>query len=50
MWAGIIKFKALSGGHNGKNFGRYTIGLLHRVGNMNKKWSTACAASAQRQF
>jgi hypothetical protein len=33
MRAGVIGFKALSGGHSGRNFGRYTIGLLHRVVN-----------------
>jgi len=36
MRAGIIGFKALSEAHNGNNFSRYTISLLHRVGIMRQ--------------
>jgi hypothetical protein len=42
--AGVIGFKeALSGAHSGKNLGRYTIRLLHRVGIIDTKRSIACA-------
>ena len=34
MQGGVIAFNASSGGHSGKNFGRYTIGLLHHVVNL----------------
>jgi hypothetical protein len=32
----VIGFKALSGGHSGENLGRYSVGLLDRVGIMDK--------------
>ena len=35
----VIGFKALSGAHDGENLGRYTVGLLERVGIMDKKRS-----------
>jgi len=41
MRAGVIGFKALSGAHSGDNLGRYTVGLLERVGIMDKKKSKA---------
>ena len=41
MRAAVIGFKALSGAHNGENLGRYTVGLLDRVGIMDKKGSKA---------
>ena len=34
--AGVIGFKALSGAHSGENLGRYAVGLLDRVGIMDK--------------
>ena len=33
----VIGFRALSGAHDGENLGRYTVGLLDRVGIMDKK-------------
>lgn len=39
MRAAVIGFKALSGAHTGENLGRYTVGLLERVGIMEKKGS-----------
>lgn len=39
MRAAVIGFKALSGAHNGENLGRYTVGLLDRVGIMDRKSS-----------
>jgi hypothetical protein len=39
MKAAVIGFKALSGAHDGENLGRYTVGLLDRVGIMDKKRS-----------
>ena len=39
-WA-VIGFKALSGGHNGENLGRYSVGLLDRVGIMDEKETKA---------
>jgi hypothetical protein len=42
MRAGVIGFKALSGAHSGENIGRYTVGLLDRVGIMDKKKSKVC--------
>ena len=39
--AGVIGFKALSGAHSGENLGRYAVGLLDRVGIMDKKGSKA---------
>ena len=36
MRAVVIGFKALSGGHSGENLGRYSVGLLDRVGIMSK--------------
>jgi hypothetical protein len=42
MKAAVIGFKALSGGHNGENLGRYSVGLLDRVGIMDKKGSKVC--------
>jgi len=35
MRASVIGFKGLSGAHSGENLGRYTVGLLDRVGIMN---------------
>lgn len=32
----VIGFKALSGNHGGENLGRYAVGLLDRVGVMDK--------------
>ena len=37
MRAGVIGFKALSGAHSRDNLSRYTVGLLERVGIMDKK-------------
>lgn len=37
MKGAVIGFKALSGAHDGENLGRYTVGLLDRVGIMDKK-------------
>ena len=37
MQAVVIWFKALSGAHSGENLGRYTVGLLDRVGIMGEK-------------
>jgi hypothetical protein len=37
--AEVIGFKALSGTHSGENLGRYAVGLLDRVGIMDKKQS-----------
>jgi hypothetical protein len=37
MKAVVIGFKALSGGHNRENLGRYSVGLLDRVGNYGQK-------------
>jgi len=42
MRAELIGFKALSGAHSGENLGRYAVGLLNRVGIMDKKGSKAC--------
>ena len=39
MRAAVIGFKALSGAHSGENLGRYAVGLLDRVGIMDKKSS-----------
>ena len=39
MRAVVIGFKALSGAHSGDNLGRYTVGLLDRVGIMGEKSS-----------
>jgi len=41
MRAAVIGFKAISGAHNGENLGRYSVGLLERVGIMDKKGSKA---------
>jgi len=41
MRAEVIGFKALSGAHSGENLGRYTVGLLDRVGIMDEKGSKA---------
>lgn len=40
--AEVIGFKALSGAHTGENLGRYAVGLLDRVGIMDKKQSKVC--------
>jgi hypothetical protein len=40
--AAIIGFKALSGAHSGENLGRYAVGLLDRVGIMDKNGTKAC--------
>jgi hypothetical protein len=39
MRGSVIGFKAISGAHDGENLGRYTVGLLERVGIMDKKSS-----------
>ena len=36
MQAAVIGFKALSDAHSEDNLGRYTVGLLERVGIMDK--------------
>ena len=41
MRAEVVTFKALSGAHSGENLGRYSMGLLDRVGIMDKKRSKA---------
>ena len=41
MRAAVIGFKALSGPHSGENLGQYAVGLLDRVGIMDKKRSKA---------
>jgi len=41
MRSEVIGFKALSGAHSGDNLGRYAVGLLERVGIMDKKSSKA---------
>lgn len=38
----VIGFKALSGAHTGENLGRYAVGLLDRVGIMDKTRTKAC--------
>jgi hypothetical protein len=43
MRSAVIGFKALSGAHTGENLGRYTVGLLDRVGIMDKEMSKVCA-------
>jgi len=41
MKAAVIGFKAVSGAHTGENLGRYAVGLLDRVGIMDKgMWSS----------
>jgi len=45
MKAAVIGFRALSGGHNGENLGRYSVGLLDHVGIMDKKSSKVCHLS-----
>jgi len=42
MKAAVIGFKAVSGAHTGENLGRYAVGLLDRVGIMDKNSSKAC--------
>jgi len=42
MRAEVVGFKALSGAHSGENLGRYAVGLLDRVGIMEKKRLKAC--------
>jgi hypothetical protein len=42
MRAEVIGFHALSGAHSGENLGRYSVGLLDRVGIMDKNRSKAC--------
>ncbi len=37
--AEVIRFKALSGMHNGENLGRHVVGLLDQVGIMGKTQS-----------
>jgi hypothetical protein len=41
MRAAVIRFKALSGTHSGENLGRYAVGLLDRIGIMDKSGSKA---------
>jgi hypothetical protein len=40
--AEVIGFKGISGAHSGENLGRYAVGLLDRVGIMEKKHSKVC--------
>jgi hypothetical protein len=42
MRAAVIGFKGLSGAHDGDNLGRYSVGLLDRVGITSKTGSKAC--------
>jgi hypothetical protein len=42
MRAEVIGFCMLSGTHSGENLGRYSVGLLDRVGIMDKNGSKAC--------
>ncbi len=42
MQAEVIGFKALLGNHGGENLGRYAVGLLDRVGIMDKKGTKVC--------
>jgi hypothetical protein len=42
MRAELIGFRVLSGTHSGENLGRYSVGLLDRVGIMDKNGSKAC--------
>ena len=42
LQAEVIGFKGISGTHSGENLGRYTVGLLDRVGIMNKSQSKVC--------
>jgi hypothetical protein len=39
--AEVVGFKAISGEHSGENLGRYAVGLLDRVGIMDKNESKA---------
>ena len=39
MRASVIRFKGVLGDHSGENLGRYAVGLLDRVGIMDKKES-----------
>ena len=41
MKAAVVGFKGISGAHDGDNLGRYTVGLLDRVGIMSKTGSKA---------
>jgi hypothetical protein len=38
----VISFKSVSGAHSGENLGRYAVGLLDRVGIMDKMRTKAC--------
>ena len=40
--AEVVGFKALSGAHSEENLGRYAVGLMDRVGIMDKNQSKAC--------
>jgi hypothetical protein len=40
--AEVIGFKGVSGTHSGENLGRYAVGLLGRVGIMDKRQSKVC--------
>jgi hypothetical protein len=40
--AEVIGFKGVSGTHGGENLGRYAVGLLDRVGIMDKSQSKVC--------
>jgi hypothetical protein len=40
--AEVIGFKGVSGTHSGENLGRYAVGLLDRVGVMDKSQSKVC--------
>jgi len=46
MKAAVIGFKALSGGHSGENLSRYSVGLLDRVGIMDKNGTKVCRLSS----
>ena len=41
MKVAVIGFKVLSGGYSGENLGRYSMGLLDRVGIMSKTGTKA---------
>jgi hypothetical protein len=40
--AEVIGFKAVSGNHGGENLGRHAVGLLDRVGIMDKNGTKVC--------
>ena len=48
MRAEVIRFKALSGAHSGENLGRYSVGLLDRVGIMDENNSKVSPLNLHR--